>query len=57
MICKVGAELVECPAPATCGLGRILTCEIPFDIAEDGEGCALNAAAAEEAEVVVKALS
>lgn len=56
-VCKAGSEPRECPAPATCGLGRILSCEFPYDIAVHGDGCTLTAAAVEEAGIVIKALS
>lgn len=55
-ICKEGMEPADCPSPATCSLGRILSCDFPFNKAVNGEDCVLSAAVTEEADAVVKAL-
>lgn len=55
-ICKEGTEVVECPASAVCGVGKILYCNLPFERDDDGERCTLTAAAMEEADIVFKSL-
>lgn len=55
-ICKGGTVVTDCPTPAICAFGRILSCDVPYNKVADGAGCVLNAAANEEVKTVVNAL-
>ena len=55
-ICRPGTTVVDCPAPAFCDLGRILSCDVPFEKSKDGTACVLSAAVKKEADTLVTAL-
>lgn len=55
-VCKMGAEIADCPDQATCGGGSILACDFPLERKVDGSACVLTAEAKEEVNAVVEAL-
>lgn len=55
-VCEKGAQVAECPREATCRLGRILSCELPFNLAADGQGCVMSRELEEEVHAVVEVL-
>jgi len=55
-VCKPGVEVADCPEQATCALGKLLHCAMPFERHADGTACVLNAEAEEEVNAVVEAL-